>query len=129
MTKLPRHHWIHFYRVVRKQGLAERYGFRAGLGDPLVAKARTIARLEELAQDGLVGFATDSMDCDCVRMSACRAIPASWYGLQARIEALYEGAEGPTSWWLCEPPARPEYSSRDLALEAFENGHPHVVYY
>lgn len=47
--------------------------------------------------------------------------------IQRAIEMEYEGAEGPTSVWICKPSEEPVYESRDLALEAFKNGHPHLI--
>ena len=44
------------------------------------------------------------------------------------IEALYEHCEGPTNHWISKPSEKAQDYSRDYALEAFEDGHPHVIY-
>jgi hypothetical protein len=44
------------------------------------------------------------------------------------IDSIYEGAEGPGSIWLSMPEDKVAPEFRDLALEAFEDGHPHIVY-
>jgi hypothetical protein len=77
-----------------------------------------------------VYFINDGMDCDCVRTTrACRS--KNGYTFLKDCEAIYEGAEGPEHIQVV---SRKEYEdhttqTRDLALEAFEDGHPHNVYY
>ena len=69
------------------------------------------------------------MDCDCFKSRTVSHVPtptvvAAWQ----MIERAYEGAEGPTSAYFAKPSAEPEgYASADLALEAFEDGHPYSV--
>jgi hypothetical protein len=130
-AKLPRDidraSWRRFYRHLRRHGIAADAGVRPG-GDPIAENARTVARIAALAEYGLVGLSVTQMDCDCSQWSTLEAIPAQRVYLERELQRIYENAEGPVSWGLCEPPARPEYHSRDLALEAFEDGHPHVVY-
>ena len=45
-----------------------------------------------------------------------------------RVEELYEYCEGPTNHWISKPSEKAQEYSRDYALEAFEDGHPHVIY-
>ena len=125
---LPRDQWIRFYSVLRKKQHAASWGFRADQGDPLAEKAKLIAAIAEHAEHGLVGLSVTQMDCDCSQWSTWFSIPATWVALERELRSIHDNAEGPVSWGLSEPPAQPEYHSRDLALEAFENGHPHVVY-
>ena len=56
--------------------------------------------------------------------------PAGAMQWQRHIENLYEYAEGPVWFWLVPKGELPDarFGSRDLALEAFENGHPHICY-
>lgn len=51
-----------------------------------------------------------------------------FHDVQRAIDAVYEGAEGRVSWWLTSPADVPERDERDHALEAFEEGHAHVIY-
>ncbi len=41
--------------------------------------------------------------------------------------SMYEWADGPCNLTPCHPEDLPESYSRDLAMEAYEDGHPHVV--
>ena len=89
------------------------------------------------------------MDCDCVRYSGdvtiiqiadldrpyatdkdgnpFRNLRAA---VDAHIEHTYHWADGPCHHFICsiEEAGRINYDSRDLAMEAFEDGHQHVVY-
>ena len=91
-------------------------------------RADLAARFAEKAVDGKISVHNKGMDCDC----------ASWYRVsnmdvpsvfaeQRALESAYEWADGPLHIWYDSPTE--EYSeSRDLALEAFEEGHAHVIY-
>jgi len=78
--------------------------------------------------EGMIGLKLYSRDCDMCEGRWGEVIPAS--ELSARIDRLYETAEGPVSYLICAPHEAESYesSSRDLALEAFEDGHAHVVF-
>ena len=44
------------------------------------------------------------------------------------IQEIYNNAEGPVYWIsIAQPEHKAEHVSRDLAMEAFEDGHPHSV--
>lgn len=94
-------------------------------------RALLARKIELVARNGWVGFNTHQMDCDCASWSHFENIPASVAAVDREIDRLYANAEGPASFWLSEPDSLPEgsYNERDHALEAFENGHPHVVYF
>ena len=69
------------------------------------------------------------MDCDCVKYEDSTTC-ASQSDFEEWENELYEYAEG-TVW--ARQVSKAEYdkfspSSRDLALEAYEDGHPHIVY-
>ncbi len=74
------------------------------------------------------------MDCDCSAYSnKVRFIDVTYdakFVVEDHILKAYEYADGPCNWFLMKPSEaeRLTYHSRDLALEAFEDGHPHVVY-
>lgn len=72
------------------------------------------------------------MDCDCASSDSIRLYPAhAVRRIEREIDRLYECAEGPVRWHLCEPEKAAGFKStrRDHALEAFEDGHPHYVTY
>ena len=87
-----------------------------------------MASCRDAQRDGMVSISVDQMDCDCSRWtsgSLVRAIPRL---VERELEEIYNNAEGPVYWISIDTPEeKAEYVSRDLALEAFEDGHPHSV--
>lgn len=86
--------------------------------------------LREKAENGQVLLVTSGMDCDCVRYSGCtRLVPADLQGFLQALDKVYYSAEGPMQWYIASPSEQSEihYESRDLALEAFEDGHPYAI--
>lgn len=74
-----------------------------------------------------VSFQMSGMDCDCVKYDGSEqllkpTVVEAW----RRIESFYEAAEGPCWCWFSEP-VEDHYESHDRALEAFEEGHPHMI--
>lgn len=98
--------------------------------DELAWRAATAARIAELAEDGRVAVVYWGMDCDCSRWDdRVRILPARLREVMRWVDDYDRGAEGPQGWRLSRPSEAPTRSrSRDLALEAFEDGHPHIVY-
>lgn len=87
------------------------------------------ARIADVAVNGEVSINMDQMDCDCSRWTSGYVVPATPRLVERRIEQVYLDAEGPVfSLWIDAPEKKADYYSRDLALEAYENGHAHVVY-
>jgi hypothetical protein len=86
--------------------------------------------LENVSEGGRVALFYEGMDCDCYKTRNVSHMPrptpvAAWQ----IIERIYEGAEGPTTAFFDRPSCYPEgHASADLALEAFEDGHPSTVY-
>lgn len=70
------------------------------------------------------------MDCDSVRYSGsmhkCEATIVAFYKLW---DDIHEWADGPLSLYPVTEKEREDIrpQSRDLAMEAYEDGHPHVV--
>jgi hypothetical protein len=93
-------------------------------------RAALAARIALCAVDGKIWVAESGRDCDCVSYSR----PA--YQIEATSKAYWkeytkiaDWADGPFSLTIYEADRRPtEYHSRDLALEAFEDGHQHIIY-
>lgn len=100
--------------------------------DKLTLRQRRAERLTSLAENGKVCIVSSGMDCDggawSGRVYEFDAVP---YAIERFIEKEYEWADGPLRLELARPSEceEVEYESRDLALEAFEDGHPHCLYY
>ncbi len=119
--------WYDFWRKIRLSGGIARW--RDDVVDPLEKKAVAVALINRKAVDGRISIWVDQMDCDCSRWTSDFEIPATWVHYEQFVNRLGEGAEGPIyGIQINSPLTTYEHSSRDLALEAFENGHPHVVY-
>jgi hypothetical protein len=91
-----------------------------------------IRQLSELSEAGKIAIVESGMDCDCVaytgNVRTCSSDSASFW---ETVNKMYENAEGPISWYLARPSEARNIksTSRDLAFEAYEDGHPHVVFY
>ena len=97
--------------------------------DGLAAKARFADDIRRAAKNGKIKIIESGMDCDCVQYSGrVYRCPATVVAANQIIERIYAEAEGPVSWRIASPDEKIVYSSRDLAAEAHEDGHPHVVY-
>jgi hypothetical protein len=91
------------------------------------------AHLDQLVPvEGKVGVIESGMDCDCSAYHREYLMPMFTSVAQYKrwAENEYAGAEGPHNMHLVNPDQidRSRNGSRDLALEAFEGGHSHVVY-
>lgn len=90
------------------------------------------AQLDAAWVDGKIGVITTSIDCDMTRGYYERVVsmPNCVAALKRLADNFYDGLEGPGSIYFVRPDQidRSRSNTRDLALEAFEDGHPHVVY-
>lgn len=95
------------------------------------ARVEFLKALAALADtDGMIGIIVDSTDCDHVRVATAYVIHHLEY--ERTASEIYSDAEGPTYIQTCTAqearlfnPPQP----RDYLLEAFEDGHSHVVYH
>lgn len=94
----------------------------------LAQRADLYKRIAECTEDGEVAVVYSGMDCDCVKFCHSHIFKAIPLAIDREIEGAYEWADGPMSVGVCKPSERPEAYSRDLAMEAFEDGHQHIVY-
>jgi len=90
------------------------------------------ARIQRVAVDGQYGVLISGMDCDCVRYSRGSILDLPT-GAMAAVKFWDDHCswlDGPESQHFVTPAlaAKEPSESRDLALEAFEDGHPHVVF-
>jgi len=108
-----------------------RYGFADSIHQRLTKRWDLLERINKFARNGKVAINTGGRDCDmCVLDGDVRVIDATYPAFKALYDALEDSAEGP--FWAYPVPWDEHFAirptSRDLALEAFEDGHPHVVY-
>lgn len=107
----------------------ERYGKLAEATDRRIARQSLIRRIAELAVNGKVAIWESGRDCDCVSYSGYRClIDANVKAFDELYEHTAEWADGPFHLWVESPERQPEHHSRDLALEAFEDGHPYSIH-
>ena len=101
-------------------GIHERINERAALGK----------RIAECAKDGKVTVEESGRDCDCVQYSGkLHRIDAHIMAFLKLERDIHDWADGPFSLSVIAPAEekRTRFRSRDLALEAYENGHPHHI--
>ncbi len=98
--------------------------------DYLAKREAEAMRIAALAEDGKIAIMVSGMDADCVKYSGrATVVPATFMHVRQYIDREYEYAEGVMSFSTQRPSkANVKWQSRDLAMEAHENGHPHVVY-
>jgi hypothetical protein len=94
-------------------------------------RRETLRRICEFAEGGRVALVNGGRDCDCATWANTYSlVPATVAEVDNWVERFYHWAEGP-QWHYIERPSvarKLEEEHRDLALEAFEDGHQHVVY-
>lgn len=89
------------------------------------------AILARCVENGKIGVLRSGMDCDCNKYSSARIVDAPVGAIQfaRQEEEHYNGLDGPESTvWRKPSQTTVGYTSRDLAAEAHEDGHRHVVY-
>lgn len=92
-------------------------------------RQKLLSQLHDLAEGGKIAVLESGRDCDGVRYWGRRhLIDATAQDFDALYDHVASWADGPFSFELARPSQAVEEGSRDLALEAFENGHPHVLY-
>lgn len=95
-------------------------------------RAKWKAKLDAATENGKVGIVVSGMDCDCSKYyhEKIVAAPKSIVAWLKEYERHCDYLDGPETTYFVKPSQiRDGYSEhRDLALEAYEDGHPHVVY-
>jgi len=79
-------------------------------------------------EQGKVAVIVTSRDCDMCEGTSRSLIAANVHAYDKFVNRQLDTAEGPMHFHLQAPSDSFEYRFRDLAAEAFEDGHPHVVY-
>lgn len=115
-----------WYDHVQKMRRGRRY---SADDSDIGCRAALYAAVSPYVVDGKVSLNVDQMDCDCSRWTQGNVIDAvSLLAVEREVNRIYEDAEGPIyGLWFSKPEEKAEYVSRDLALEAFEDGHAHSV--
>ena len=121
---LTRKQWYDFWRRIRKSGNRDYFHVDDGLEN----RAALHKLIREKAVDGKVSVNWSGMDCDCATYGSGSIEWAIPRVIEKQMDQIYYDAEGPMSVWIDHPHKIHKQLSRDLALEAFEDGHPHVVY-
>lgn len=112
-----------FYRTFRKAGYVDPQDHSI-----IGRRSRMKSHLDSVRHNGKVALNVDQMDCDCARWTSGRIIDAHPLNVEREIDEVLQNAEGPV--YMIEVVAPVDiagYVSRDLALEAYEDGHPHSV--
>lgn len=87
--------------------------------------------LQQEGHSGQIVVWTQTVDCDHSQRTTRKTVPTykSVVEMWMVVENFYSGIEGYGNIVFAEPNENEDFSeSRDLVLEAFEDGHPHVVY-
>lgn len=82
------------------------------------------------AVNGKINIVVDSTDCDMTHAVNLYDAPATYESYIEFRDRIYSDAEGPTSVYLIPPEDVEGFRpyQEDLALRAFEDGHPHIIY-
>lgn len=88
-------------------------------------------RIEEVQVNGWFGIHTSGMDCDCsaYERTGNHRVPKSIVEFVHAEEVRQQWLDGPERRYIVAPFKQDELfsKSRDLALEAYEDGHPHQI--
>ena len=91
---------------------------------------RANSYLRTIAENGKVAYLESGRDCDCVEYSGrVHVVDATWEAFEELEAGISEWADGPFRLSLARvsETRAVRYESRDLVLEAMENGHPHSI--
>ena len=109
---------------------ANRRWYKERHADYLGEKQSFINKMKDCTEDGMVAIVSSGMDCDGVKYSGqvhyVKAIPVL---VQHDFDEAKKWADGPIYRLIIKPSEARliEYTSRDLGMEAFENGHPYYL--
>lgn len=93
-------------------------------------RIRFLKALTELAEDGKIAVIESGRDCDCVEyFGQVHIIDATKQAYDKLYDDTAEWADGPFHFQLERPSVAEGVTpiSRDLVMEAHENGHPHSI--
>lgn len=118
--------WLKVRTLMRRCGDWHRYV--SNDTDPLAGRGELQTELAECTINGVTGIVESGRDCDCVQYlhSSTHRFSGVYAFEKFREDQCY-WSDGIHYVSLCRPDELPGNESRDLALEAFEDGHAHVV--
>ena len=119
-----RKNWKIIHQIMR------RLGDRGSTQDESRLAERVIIEgiIASYVQGGMVGLVQSGMDCDCSQYVNSDLVPnLTAIQFQIRRDDMVEWADGPCQLSITSPDELPRAYSRDLAMEAWEDGHPHIV--
>lgn len=123
---MPRKAFYEMWRRLRETGAAQDYRNETDwIEDRAVIKER-LKRYTD--SDGKIGIVECGRDCDMSEYCYSRIhqnLTVIKF-IQMRDDK-YAWADGPCCVYICPVEDLPGNHSRDLAMEAFEDGHPHIV--
>lgn len=98
--------------------------------DDLRRKRATVELIAARNRNGHIYVYVWQMDCDCASWDSMYCMPATYEAFDKFCDGIYENAEGRVSIHISTQEEYRKFrpSSRDHALEAFEDGHPHSVH-
>ena len=99
--------------------------------DRLVEKENIVSHIKSKTENGKVAVVWSGVDADCVSWgNRVDIVSSSYVQIEKMLNDVYEGSEGSIDFYYEKPSIAEKLTetSRDLAMEAFEEGHPHVVY-
>ena len=99
--------------------------------DKLAQKERIVNLIKSKTENGKVAVVWSGVDADCVSWgNRVDIVSSSYLQIEKMLNDVYEGSEGSIDFYYEKPSIAEKLTetSRDLAMEAFEEGHPHVVY-
>ena len=99
--------------------------------DPLAHKLQLIKTVKKFAENGKILLIEGGCDCDGSQyQNKTHLVNATFVEVNAFIEHAEKWADGSIYFDFDFPSNDEDYtrSSRDLVLEAFENGHQHIIY-
>lgn len=116
--------WKRIYKIIRR---SYRYN---PLDDRLAEREQLAKELRDANEDGLTCIVYSGIDCDCSAFVHAYVVESpTVIAFELDREKSFDYADGPLSIAVCKPSERPASRSRDLALEAYEDGHSHCVYF
>jgi hypothetical protein len=99
--------------------------------DPLTQRSTLKTRLAELQEEGQIAITHGGIDCDGGRWdNRVALVPATIVAVERWLDRYRAQAEG-RQWQSLERPsvtATLMADERDLAAEAFEDGHAHILF-
>lgn len=113
--------WRTVHRMERK------FGYAARPSDQYDDKLAIQESIQKHQKDGMVRISDRFMDCDHAVSTCTRLVPATIVHIIRFLDDIYNNAEGPGNAWIHFPDDTCDPDFRDLALEAFEDGHPHIT--